>query len=172
MEPTGSGSLEYLSNATNVQDAFTVMRTYHLASMLENCLYNAKCTKLHCTKILVPKGLLTKVAQEILKFSLTEPCGLRGCILHVNLECGHKHLALDTLAYDSTVEPTFEVNLVLKRESQLWDHFSDFLILRTWFPNIFRGILKLSPKFLITKNVLYFSVSGSEACSSGLVSNS
>ncbi|XP_004911505.2 DNA damage-inducible transcript 4-like protein [Xenopus tropicalis] len=164
MEPAGSNSLEYFSNAMTVQDAFTVMRTYHLASMLENCLYNAKCTKLHCTKILVPKGLLTRVAQEILKFSFTEPCGLRGCILHVNLECGHKHLALGTLAYDSTVEPTFEVTLVLKRESQLLDHFSDFLIPGTWFPSLFRGILKLSPKFLLTKNSLYFSVGGSEDC--------
>ncbi|OCT97193.1 DNA damage-inducible transcript 4-like protein [Xenopus laevis] len=164
MEPAGSDALEYLSNAMNIQDAFTVMRTYHLASMLENCLYNAKCTKLHCTKILVPKGLLTRVAQEILKFSLTEPCGLRGCILHVNLECGGKNLTLDTLAYDSAVEPTFEVNLVLKRESQLWDHLNDFHIPGTWFLSLFRGIVKLSPKFLLTKNVLYFSVGGSKDC--------
>ncbi|KAM4706737.1 DNA damage-inducible transcript 4-like protein isoform 2-T2 [Discoglossus pictus] len=147
----------------HLSEALSEVRTSHLMTMLEDCLYKAKRNKLHCSKVLVPKELTNKVAQDALKLSLTEPCGLRGCIIYVNLESENKCIKLDKLVYDSTVVPTFELTLVFKQDSQRLDYFRDLLINRTCFPIIFRSILKLSPKFLLTKRKLYFSVMGTGA---------
>ncbi|XP_072611681.1 DNA damage-inducible transcript 4-like protein isoform X3 [Vulpes vulpes] len=57
-----------------------------LAKMLENCLSKSKQTKLGCSKVLVPEKLTQRIAQDVLRLSSTEPCGLRGCVMHVNLE--------------------------------------------------------------------------------------
>ncbi|XP_073501506.1 DNA damage-inducible transcript 4-like protein [Phyllobates terribilis] len=158
--------MDLLSAEPNIGDALSFVRTCHLVTMLENSLYRAKSTKLQCSKVLVPKELTTKVAQEALKLSLNEPCGLRGCIIYVNLENNNRKVALDTLVYDCSVEPTFELKLVLKQDTQGWDYLRDLLINRTCFPQLFRSVIKLSPKFHISKRRLYFSVlgAGNEDC--------
>ncbi|XP_075045634.1 DNA damage-inducible transcript 4-like protein [Mixophyes fleayi] len=158
--------MDRFSTEPNISDALSLVRTCHLVTMLENCLYRAKSTKLQCSKVLVPKELTTWVAQEALKLSLSEPCGLRGCIIHVNLESNNKQAALDTIVYDCSVEPTFELKLVLKQDTQGWDYLKDILLNRTCFPNIFRSIIKLSPKFQLSKRRLYFSLigAGNEDC--------
>ncbi|XP_034298061.1 DNA damage-inducible transcript 4-like protein isoform X2 [Pantherophis guttatus] len=61
----------------------------NLIRMLENCLSKSKQTRLHCSKVLVPEKLTRRIAQDVLRLSSTEPCGLRGCIIHVNLETGN-----------------------------------------------------------------------------------
>nr|KAF6499746.1 DNA damage inducible transcript 4 like [Molossus molossus] len=57
-----------------------------LVKMLENCLSKSKQTKLGCLKVLVPEKLTQRIAQDVLLLSSTEPCGLRGCVMHVNME--------------------------------------------------------------------------------------
>ncbi|KAM9329701.1 DNA damage-inducible transcript 4-like protein [Gastrophryne carolinensis] len=157
--------MAHISTEPNLGDALSLVRTCHLIRMLENCLYRAKHARLQCSKVLVPRELTTRVAHEALKLSHNEPCGLRGCIIYVNLEGTNKQVPLDTMVYDCTVEPTFELKLVLKQESQGWDYLRDLLVNRTCFPNLFRSIIKLSPKFQITKRRLYFSVpEGNEDC--------
>uniref|UniRef100_A0A8C5W8I9 DNA damage-inducible transcript 4-like protein n=1 Tax=Leptobrachium leishanense TaxID=445787 RepID=A0A8C5W8I9_9ANUR len=150
----------------NPLEALSLVRTCHLKAMLEDCLFKAKRTKLQCSRVLVPKDLTTRVAQEVMRLSLNEPCGLRGCILYVKMESENKVMNLDTLVYDSAVVPTFELSLILKQDKQTWDYFRDVLINRTCFPILLRSILKLSPKFLLVKTRLYFSVvvTGSEDC--------
>ncbi|CAH2301267.1 DNA damage-inducible transcript 4 [Pelobates cultripes] len=150
--------MDRISIEPNLSEALSVVRTSHLKAMLEDCLFKAKRAKLQCSKVLVPRDLITKVAQEVLRLSLNEPCGLRGCILYVRMESENKVMNLDTLVYDTTVEPTFELSLVLKQERQTWEYFRDILINRTCFPNVLRSILKLSSKFLLVKKRLYFSV--------------
>ncbi|MEE6460591.1 hypothetical protein FKM82_001023 [Ascaphus truei] len=144
----------------NFSEALSEVRTYHLVSMLESCLYKAKHTKLQCSKVLVPKELTSRVAQDVLELSLTEPCGLRGCIMNVNLESENKCIKVDTLVYDSSVVPTFELTLVLMQDSPRWNNFRDFLTTKTCFPLLFRSVLKLSPKFLLVKRKLYSSIVG------------
>lgn len=158
--------MDHLSPEPNIGDALSYVRTCHLVTMLENSLYKAKSAKLQCSKVLVPKELTTRVAQEALKLSLNEPCGLRGCIIYVNLESNNRQAALDTMVYDCSVEPTFELKLVLRQDTQGWDYLRDLLINRTCFPQLFRGVIKLSPKFHISKRRLYFSVigTGNEEC--------
>ncbi|KAG9480316.1 hypothetical protein GDO78_012016 [Eleutherodactylus coqui] len=158
--------MDQLSTELNIGDALSFVRTGHLVTMLENSLYRAKSTKLQCSKVLVPKELTTRVAQEALKLSLNEPCGLRGCIIYVILETNNKQTALDTMVYDCSVEPTFELKLVLKQDTQGWDYLRDLLANRTCFPQLFKSVIKLSPKFHISKQRLYFSVigAGNEDC--------
>ncbi|XP_063811838.1 DNA damage-inducible transcript 4-like protein [Pseudophryne corroboree] len=158
--------MDHSSTEHNITDALSLVRTCHLVTMLENCLYRAKSTKLQCSKVLVPKELTTLVAQEVLKLSLSEPCGLRGCIIYVSLESNNKQAKVDTIVYDCSVEPTFELKLVLKQDTQGWDYLKDLLINRTCFPNLFRSVIKLSPKFQLSKRKLYFSLTaaGNEDC--------
>lgn len=152
--------MAHLSTESNFGDALSLVRTCHLVTMLENCLYRAKSTRLQCSKVLVPKELTTRVAQEALTLSLNEPCGLRGCIIYVNVESNSKQMALDTIIYDPIVDPTFELKLVLKHDTQGWDYFRDFLVSRSCFPSLSRSVIKLSPKFQLTKRRLYFSITG------------
>nr|XP_060635155.1 DNA damage-inducible transcript 4-like protein isoform X2 [Anolis sagrei ordinatus] len=61
----------------------------NLVRMLESCLSRSKQTRLHCSRVLVPEKLTRRIAQDVLRLSSMEPCGLRGCIIHVNLETGN-----------------------------------------------------------------------------------
>ncbi|XP_069832896.1 DNA damage-inducible transcript 4-like protein [Dendropsophus ebraccatus] len=156
----------HTSTEPNVGDVLFYVRTCHLVTMLENSLYRAKSAKLQCSNVLVPKELTTRVAQEVLKLSLNEPCGLRGCIIYVSLESNNKQAVLDTMVYDCSVEPTFELKLVLKQDTRGWDYLRDLIINRTCFPQLFTRVIKLSNKFHISKRRLYFSVigAGNEEC--------
>ncbi|XP_053556154.1 DNA damage-inducible transcript 4-like protein [Bombina bombina] len=153
--------MNYFAIESNVSDALSAVRACHLVTMLEDCLYKAKHSKLYCSKLLLPPELTSKVAQEASRLSLTEPCGLRGCIIHVKLENENTHIKLGTLVFDSSVIPTFELQLLLKQDSQRWDYFRN-VFTRTCFPVMFRSVLKLSPKFLLSKRKLYFSLIATE----------
>ncbi|XP_054846095.1 DNA damage-inducible transcript 4-like protein [Eublepharis macularius] len=125
-----------------------------LVRMLETCLSKSKQTKLHCSKVLVPEKLTRRIAQDVLRLSSTEPCGLRGCIIHVNLETGNICKKLDKIVYDPTVVPTFELTLVFKQDSCSWPSFRDFFP-RACFTAGSKRTLILSPGFRLIKKKLY-----------------
>ncbi|XP_020661099.1 DNA damage-inducible transcript 4-like protein [Pogona vitticeps] len=125
-----------------------------LVRMLENCLSKSKKTRLHCSRVLVPEKLTRRIAQDILRLSSTEPCGLRGCVIHVNLEMGSICKKLDKVAYDPTVVPTFELTLVFKQDNGSWPSFRDFFP-RVCFISQSKRTLILSPGFRLIKKKLY-----------------
>lgn len=57
---------------------------------LEQCLRAAKKVHLSCGEVLLPPDLLTRVARDIIRMAETEPCGLRGGLIHVNFENENK----------------------------------------------------------------------------------
>ncbi|XP_028661001.1 DNA damage-inducible transcript 4-like protein [Erpetoichthys calabaricus] len=132
----------------------------HLAKMFENSLSRAKTTKLHCTELLVPEKLTRRIARDVLRLSSGEPCGLRGCILYVNLEVENMCKKLDRIIYDSTVVPTFELTLVFKQDGSVWPSLRDFFLIGACFTPGFRHAVKLSPGFRLIKRKLYSSSAG------------
>lgn len=126
-----------------------------LAKMLENCLSKSKQTKLGCSKVLVPENLTQRIAQDVLRLSSTEPCGLRGCVMHVNLEIENVCKKLDRIVCDSSVVPTFELTLVFKQENCSWTSFKDFFFSRGRFSSGLRRTLILSSGFRLVKRKLY-----------------
>ena len=126
-----------------------------LVKMLENCLSKSKHTKLGCSKVLVPEKLTQRIAQDVLRLSSTEPCGLRGCVMHVNLEIENVCKKLDRIVCDSSVVPTFELTLVFKQENCSWMSFRDFFFSRGRFSSGLRRTLILSSGFRLVKKKLY-----------------
>lgn len=127
----------------------------NLIKMLEDCLSKSKQTKLGCSKVLVPEKLTQRIAQDVLRLSSTEPCGLRGCVMHVTLEIENVCKTLDRIVYDSSVVPTFELTLVFKQENCSWTSFTDFFFSRGRFSSGLRRTLILSSGFRLVKKKLY-----------------
>uniref|UniRef100_A0A8C8RAK3 DNA damage-inducible transcript 4-like protein n=1 Tax=Pelusios castaneus TaxID=367368 RepID=A0A8C8RAK3_9SAUR len=126
-----------------------------LVKMLENCLSKSKQTKLHCSKLLIPEKLTKRIAQDVLRLSSTEPCGLKGCVIHVNVEVGNVCKKLDKIICDSSVVPTFELTLVFKQECCSWPSFRDFFFTQACFASGSKRTLILSPGFRLIKKKLY-----------------
>lgn len=133
---------------------FEEQKCQSLVRMLESCLCKSKQTKLRCSKVLVPEKLTRRIAQDVLRLSSTEPCGLRGCVIHVNLETGNVCKKLDKIVYDPTVVPTFELTLVFKQDCCSWPSFRDFFP-RACFTSGIKRTLILSPGFRLIKKKLY-----------------
>uniref|UniRef100_A0AAY5KAK6 DNA damage-inducible transcript 4-like protein n=2 Tax=Esox lucius TaxID=8010 RepID=A0AAY5KAK6_ESOLU len=131
-----------------------------LAKMLENCLSRAKKTTLHCSKVLVPEKLTLRIARDVLRLSSGEPCGMRGCVLHVHLEQEKCCKQLERIVYNADVVPTFELTLVFKQDGNAWPCLRDLLHIGACFTPGFRHALKLSPGFRLIKKKLYSSSAG------------
>nr|XP_035108047.1 DNA damage-inducible transcript 4-like protein [Callithrix jacchus] len=125
----------------------------NLVKILENCLSQSKQTKLGCSKVLVPEKLTQRIAQDVLRLSSTEPCGLRGCVMRVKLEIENVCKKLDRIVCDCSMVPTFELTLVFKQENCSWTRFRDFFS-RGCFSG-FRRTLILSSGFRLVKKKLY-----------------
>lgn len=132
-----------------------------LAQMLEACLSYAKKSVLHCSAVLVPEGLMRRVAHEVLRLASCEPCGLRGCVLHVHLELDKGCRRLESVTLDAGVVPTFELTLVLRQDGGAWPSLRDLFFLGSCFavPKL-RQALRLSPGFRLAKRKLYSSSAG------------
>uniref|UniRef100_A0A452GFR9 DNA damage-inducible transcript 4-like protein n=1 Tax=Gopherus agassizii TaxID=38772 RepID=A0A452GFR9_9SAUR len=147
---------DYVVPEPNLNEVVFEERTCQsLVKMLENCLSKSKQTKLHCSKVLIPEQLTKKIAQDVLRLSSTEPCGLRGCIIHVNLEIGNVCKKLDKIICDPSIVPTFELTLVFKQDCCSWPSFRDFFLTQACFASGSKRTLILSPGFRLIKKKLY-----------------
>lgn len=115
-------------------------------------------SSLGCTRLILPDLLLHHISQELLHLASNEPCGLRGalidlCVDRVDQGCLY---AVDQMAVDSTLVPTFQVTLVLRLDaSGLWPKFQKLFKGRTSTKH--RSSLRLSSSFRVIKRKLYSS---------------
>ncbi|XP_038648796.1 DNA damage-inducible transcript 4-like protein [Scyliorhinus canicula] len=129
----------------------------YLTKLFENSLSRAKKSKLNCSEVLVPERLIRKIARDVLCLSSSEPCGLRGSVIYINMEIENMCKRLDRIVYDSSVVPTFELTLIFKQDGNSWPSLRDFFFIGTCFTSGFRQALKLSPGFCLIKKKLYCS---------------
>ena len=113
---------------------------------------------LHC-RLLMHASLMRNIADDIVRMSCHEPCGLRGCVLHLNIERKQK-CRLQTLGqiqFDPHTVTTFELYLTLMEDSTGW------LSLRSFIGKLVSGCLHdtitedifVSPGFRVMKEKLY-----------------
>ncbi|XP_059846245.1 DNA damage-inducible transcript 4-like protein-like [Hypanus sabinus] len=130
----------------------------HLAKQIEYCLSTSKKSQLQCQELLIPQYMIRRIAQDVVRMAASEPCGLRGAVIYVNLEHENTNKKLGKIVYDSTVIPTFELTLVFKQDNNSWPSLRDFFSIGTCFTHASRRVLKLSPGFRLVKRKLYSSV--------------
>lgn len=128
----------------------------HIAAKIEHELKEAKRTSLEVGEVLVPCDLTRQIAADVVTMSESEPCGLRGGVLYVNLEGSDtsKDSQLQRVGVvkigDRNTVPTFEMYLSLKRTSSWLHQVSNRL-----FRNFNRDTIVISEMYKLSKKKLY-----------------
>lgn len=102
-----------------------------LAKRLEDELRAAKRTHLSCTEVLLPCGLLQRIARDMVAMAESEPCGLRGCTLYLCYEVEGESegevckgtTPCTRFECDPATASTFELYLTLRLASRGWNSF-------------------------------------------------
>ncbi|XP_070993935.1 DNA damage-inducible transcript 4-like protein [Oncorhynchus clarkii lewisi] len=120
---------------------------------IESCLSDAKESNLRCRVLLLPRPLTAKVARDVVRSSVGEPCGLRGAFIQVYLETkqGLQLQTLGIISPDPTVTPTFELSIVFKLDKDGWPPLKHIFVTDK--------LLKLRPQYRLVKKKLYSSAS-------------
>ena len=124
----------------------------------------AACEReLNC-RVVFPAELLTRVAGDILRMSVAEPCGVKGCAIILCLQEKDRCHKLATVFGGSCTPPTFEIHVTLREDTRSWKTFQKvFLTIKNCLLN---SQWKSSPRILhpayqLEKRRLYRSVSSS-----------
>ncbi|CAH1183028.1 unnamed protein product [Ceutorhynchus assimilis] len=125
-----------------------------LSRRLEQELRAAKRSHLACGEVLLPCGLLLRVACDISSMAESEPCGLRGCHLYVLFEpLGDlPSTRIAKIQCDPGTACTFELYLTFKQSGNGWNFLPQFL--RNFTKG---GSVVLSPAYTLSKKKLYRS---------------
>ncbi|ELU14982.1 hypothetical protein CAPTEDRAFT_186269 [Capitella teleta] len=77
--------------------------------------------------VLLPHGMVDKVAKDLVRLASSEPTGLDGMCIHVNLQrkLSKQTIALGVIQYNSQVTPAFELHLTLIEDKKKWFHLRD-----------------------------------------------
>ncbi|XP_076368773.1 DNA damage-inducible transcript 4-like protein isoform X1 [Tachypleus tridentatus] len=130
-----------------------------LSQKLENCLKEAKDKYLQCAEVLIPSDLILRIVHDILRMSEKEPCGIRGCVLYVNLEEKSTCHRIGKVKCDPDTVATFEVVLTLKQDCSSWlslRHLIPARLLKSFGRN---SPLVISENYMLNKKKLYRSSS-------------
>jgi hypothetical protein len=110
-------------------------------------------------RLLMHANLMRQIADDIVRMSCHEPCGLRGCLLHLSIERKQKRglQKLGQIQFDPHTVTTFELYLTLIEDSTGW------LSLRRFITKLISGCLHdtvtedifVSPGFRLMKEKLY-----------------
>ncbi|XP_077999055.1 DNA damage-inducible transcript 4-like protein [Glandiceps talaboti] len=122
-----------------------------LSKRIFEALRNAK-DKLDC-EVLIPFDLTLRIAQDMLRMSKLEPCGIRGSTIFITMQDGGLTRKLGKVVVDPCTITTFEMYLELSRVSHSIFNIS--------FPTCFQlskhDSIRVSPGFKLVKNKLYRS---------------
>lgn len=118
-------------------EQFQSIKEQLFAVLHRSCAKNLSCF------IDVSADQLNRLAQDVIRMSHTEPCGLRGVIIFVVLQRKNFCEKLATIQGDATTTPTFQVYVTLKEDTSRWKAFKKvYLTLKECLLN---GVWKESP---------------------------
>lgn len=125
--------------------------TSQIAEQIEAGIIKAK-SSLGICEVLIPLHLTQQIAQDVLTSSEMEPCGLRGCILHIILEDDSKSKRKIGCVrpVGSNPVPTFELFLTLKQASTGW-----LAAVSKIFKAPGRKTVVISEEYALSKRLLY-----------------
>ncbi|XP_017275201.1 DNA damage-inducible transcript 4-like protein [Kryptolebias marmoratus] len=125
---------------------------HDVTQQMERCLTEAKASTLHCRLLLLPRRMIPRIGQHILRSSAEEPCGLRGASIKLYVEGKDGLKSAGSILPDPSVTPTFELSVVLRvDEDDGWPP------LRHIFDT--SRVLKLRAEYRLVKRKLYSSAS-------------
>ncbi|XP_051505303.1 DNA damage-inducible transcript 4-like protein [Myxocyprinus asiaticus] len=120
-----------------------------LSKSIEKCLFDAKRASLRCQELRLPRRMTARVARDILRASMNEPCGIRGALTHMFMESKGTLLKLGTVTPDQSLTPTFELSVILQSDLNGWPPLKIF----------FEGgkVLSIKREYRLIKQKLYSS---------------
>ncbi|XP_024138714.1 DNA damage-inducible transcript 4-like protein [Oryzias melastigma] len=129
------------------------LRLFHpdVTQQMERCLTKAKASVLNCQVLLLPRQMIPRVTDDVLRSSIGEPCGLRGASIKLYIEGKDGLKSAGGFLPDQSVTPTFELSVVFKL-----DKGDGWPPLRHFFDT---KVLKLRPEYRLVKRKLYSSAS-------------
>ncbi|XP_044253602.1 protein scylla-like [Tribolium madens] len=140
----------YYDPSRQVQESDCDSPVSFLSKRLEEEIRKAKRTHLSCGEVLLPCGLLQKVAEDVLEIAETELYGLKGCTLYLLYEGEEDCRRLSNFKIDPTTPSTFEIYLTFKQANAGWTFLPQFL------KKITRGsTVVISTEYELTKKKLY-----------------
>lgn len=111
----------------------------------------AKASVLNCQVLLLPRHMIPRVTNDVLRSSVDEPCGLRGASIQLYVEGKDGLKSAGSIFPDPSVTPTFELSVVFRL-----DKGDGWPPLRHFFDS---KVLKLRPEYRLVKRKLYSSAS-------------
>ncbi|KAK4312411.1 hypothetical protein Pmani_016166, partial [Petrolisthes manimaculis] len=111
----------------------------------------SRADELGCGQVIVPPGLIDEITAQVLRLADSEPCGVRGGVLHVLYSDEEITQHLASMELDPSMPNTFELYLKLTHDTSSWYRKMARLIkpLRKSSP------LLLSTNFVLGKRKLY-----------------
>jgi len=109
------------------------------------------------SEILLPAGILQRIAADILDASNDEPCGIKGCVIYIDFDesqrkCDGKQRIGTVKCHPYTVN-TFEIYLTLRPHSSSWTSK-----LPLFLQNLaYRSAIVISSEYELTKRKLFRS---------------
>lgn len=101
--------------------------------------------ELNCS-VIFPPELLSRVAGDILRMSIAEPCGVKGCAIILRLQEKDRCHKIATVFGGSLAPPTFEIHVTLREDTRSWKAFQKvFLTIKSCLLN---SNWKSSPRIL------------------------
>ncbi|XP_072165109.1 DNA damage-inducible transcript 4-like protein [Diadema setosum] len=91
-----------------------------VSHLVLNTLRKAKDSREFSGKLLIPSNLPDHVARDVLIMAREEPCGVRGCSLDIVYEDGNMCKRFGRVAVDPDTVTTFEITVILGRDSPKW----------------------------------------------------
>lgn len=91
-----------------------------VSHLIFHTLRKAKDSKHFNGKLLIPSNLPDHVARDVLLMAREEPCGVRGCSLDIVYEDGDHCRRFGRVAVDPDTVTTFEITVVLGRDTPKW----------------------------------------------------
>ncbi|GFN78445.1 DNA damage-inducible transcript 4-like protein [Plakobranchus ocellatus] len=124
----------------------------------------AACERELACRVVFSADLLSRVSEDILRMSVAEPCGVKGCAIILRLQEKEKIYKLATVFGGSITPPTFEIHVTLREDTRSWKTVQKMFL--TIKGCLFNSQWKTAPKILhpayqLEKRRLYRSMSGS-----------
>ncbi|XP_064617793.1 DNA damage-inducible transcript 4-like protein [Liolophura sinensis] len=122
-QSSGSDKTEHLvpnmNNFGSFDDLFEDRLCNSITEQLERLLVAHGNNDLNC-QLLVPSDFSSRIAQDVLRMSQNEPCGIRGCVLFINMQEKSVCRKIGRIECDPSTVATFELYLTLREDTRPW----------------------------------------------------
>uniref|UniRef100_A0A0B6Y2H1 Uncharacterized protein n=1 Tax=Arion vulgaris TaxID=1028688 RepID=A0A0B6Y2H1_9EUPU len=111
-----------MNSCSDFSEQFDSQTCQAVEAEIEAAIQDAAEKKFYC-QIMYPPDLVSHIAQDVLRLSIVEPCGIRGCAIYILLQEKGKSRKLATIFGNPSAPPTFEIHLTLKEDDRSWKKF-------------------------------------------------